>query len=598
MAGKALGIAEGGTSQTTAAGARVALGLNIGSDIQPWDADLDALAGLTTAGIIVRTGDGTAATRTITGTADRVTITNGDGVAGNPTVDIAATYVGQNTITTLGTITTGVWNGTDIAVADGGTGVSTITGLVSGNGTSAFVGRTITGTVAEITVTNGSGATANPTISLPTALTFTGKTVTGGTFNSGAFNGTVGATTPSTGAFTSITSSGAVDLTGTTTIISTDAGAGIGPQLLLYRNSASPAAADAIGQIQFQGKDSTGNTTAYVDMFTTIADPTNGSEDGTLTIRNIVAGITTIQATVSATGWNNMNIGATTPGTGSFTTLNSTGGALNGTLGATTPSTIVVSNGSAGSPSINSSAGTGMFFSATGMSVSSGGTTHSLFNNTGFNSTRNGAANVSALIRSDNHGSGVNVAQLSFTGQNSTPAAAAYSIITSTAVSNTAGAHEGRLTFSNAVAGVSTTALTLSGTAATIAGSLTVGGGTTLSTISIGTWTPTLTNLANIDASTANICHYMRVGTMVTCWGAVLIDPTAAANTLTRIALTLPIASNLAAATDLSGTITAEGIQRAGVIQPDVLNDRAEVRFYSEVTANTTFRFTFGYTII
>jgi hypothetical protein len=40
-------------------------------------------------------------------------------------IDIDSTYVGQATITTLGTITTGVWNGTDIAVADGGTGAST-----------------------------------------------------------------------------------------------------------------------------------------------------------------------------------------------------------------------------------------------------------------------------------------------------------------------------------------------------------------------------------------------------------------------------------------------------------------------------------------
>lgn len=39
-------------------------------------------------------------------------------------IDIASTYVGQNSITTLGTITTGVWNGTDVAVADGGTGAS------------------------------------------------------------------------------------------------------------------------------------------------------------------------------------------------------------------------------------------------------------------------------------------------------------------------------------------------------------------------------------------------------------------------------------------------------------------------------------------
>lgn len=65
------------------------------------------------------------------------------------------------------------------------------------SGTSTWAQRTITGTATEITVTNGDGASANPILSLPTALTFTGKTVTGGTFNA-AFNGTVGATTPST----------------------------------------------------------------------------------------------------------------------------------------------------------------------------------------------------------------------------------------------------------------------------------------------------------------------------------------------------------------------------------------------------------------
>ena len=37
----------------------------------------------------------------------------------------ASTYIGDDSITTLGTITTGTWNGTDIAVADGGTGAST-----------------------------------------------------------------------------------------------------------------------------------------------------------------------------------------------------------------------------------------------------------------------------------------------------------------------------------------------------------------------------------------------------------------------------------------------------------------------------------------
>lgn len=43
-------------------------------------------------------------------------------------IDIASTYVGQTSITTLGTITTGVWNGTDVAVTAGGTNSSTASG--------------------------------------------------------------------------------------------------------------------------------------------------------------------------------------------------------------------------------------------------------------------------------------------------------------------------------------------------------------------------------------------------------------------------------------------------------------------------------------
>ena len=61
-------------------------------------------------------------TITVTGTTNRITVTGGAGLT--PTIDIAATYVGQASIITVGTITTGVWNGTTIATGFGGTGLT------------------------------------------------------------------------------------------------------------------------------------------------------------------------------------------------------------------------------------------------------------------------------------------------------------------------------------------------------------------------------------------------------------------------------------------------------------------------------------------
>jgi hypothetical protein len=57
---------------------------------QPLDSDLTAVAGLATQGLIVRTGAGTATTRTLTASTG-ITVANGDGVSGNPTVSITNT---------------------------------------------------------------------------------------------------------------------------------------------------------------------------------------------------------------------------------------------------------------------------------------------------------------------------------------------------------------------------------------------------------------------------------------------------------------------------------------------------------------------------
>lgn len=65
--------------------AQQAMDTEVGVDVQAYDADLGALAGLATNGMIARTGAGTASVRTITAGAG-IVVANGDGVAGNPTI--------------------------------------------------------------------------------------------------------------------------------------------------------------------------------------------------------------------------------------------------------------------------------------------------------------------------------------------------------------------------------------------------------------------------------------------------------------------------------------------------------------------------------
>ena len=61
------------------------------------------------------------------GTADKITVSA-------DAITIASTYVGQNTITTVGTIGTGTWAATDVAVLHGGTGSSTAAGAATNLG--------------------------------------------------------------------------------------------------------------------------------------------------------------------------------------------------------------------------------------------------------------------------------------------------------------------------------------------------------------------------------------------------------------------------------------------------------------------------------
>jgi len=82
---------------------------------------IDAGNGLTKSGSTIN----------VVGTAGRISVSA-------DAIDIDTTWAGQTSLTTLGTIATGTWSATTIAVNKGGTGATTLTGILKGNGTSAF----------------------------------------------------------------------------------------------------------------------------------------------------------------------------------------------------------------------------------------------------------------------------------------------------------------------------------------------------------------------------------------------------------------------------------------------------------------------------
>jgi len=85
-----LAIADGGTGASNATGARANLGLSIGSDVQPFSNELTAIAGASTStGFYTRLGTGSVTERTFTAGTNGITVVNGDGILGNPVIDIS-----------------------------------------------------------------------------------------------------------------------------------------------------------------------------------------------------------------------------------------------------------------------------------------------------------------------------------------------------------------------------------------------------------------------------------------------------------------------------------------------------------------------------
>ena len=112
-----------------------------------------------------------------------------------------------------------------------------------------------------------------------------------------------------------------------------------------------------------------------------------------------------------------------------------------------------------------------------------------------------------------------------------------------------------------------------------------------------GTYTPTLTNVTNVAASTPRLATYIRVGNTVTVHGQCDVDPTGAG--ATELGISLPIASAFTTAYQCGGTGASTGVAgfSAG-IDADATNDRASMRWVAVDITNQSVMFTFGYQVI
>lgn len=174
---------------------------------------------------------------------------NGAGVGA--AVSNLANDLAMSSVRITGGVITGI---TDLAVADGGTGAST---------------------AGDARTNLGLGTMATQAAS--------GVAITGGTLSG-------------------ITAA---------TLLSTDAGSGLGPDLILHRDSASPLAGDNLASIRFNGEDATSAATTYAMMYGFITATTDGAERGGMAIQTMQSGTLTDALVIDSLG--KVGLGASVP---------------------------------------------------------------------------------------------------------------------------------------------------------------------------------------------------------------------------------------------------------------------------------------------
>jgi hypothetical protein len=181
----------------------------------------------------------------VVGTASRITV-NSD------SVDIAATYVGQTSITTLGTIATGTWQGTLIGATYGGTGVNNGASTITLGGSLSTIGAFTT----ALTATGNTSVTLPTTGTLATLAgteTFTNKTLTTPTINGATLSGTFSGAHTKSGVAT-FSSATASTSTSTGAVVISAGGLGVSGAIFVGTNiTGAGAATSTLDGFQIDG---------------------------------------------------------------------------------------------------------------------------------------------------------------------------------------------------------------------------------------------------------------------------------------------------------------------------------------------------------
>ena len=114
-----------------------------------------------------------------------------------------------------------------------------------------------------------------------------------------------------------------------------------------------------------------------------------------------------------------------------------------------------------------------------------------------------------------------------------------------------------------------------------------------------GTYSPTLDNTTNLDSAPTltGPSNYMQVGSIVTVSGMANVDPTAS-GALSGFNVELPVASNIGAFEDCTGTASCGALQQSGFVIGDAANNNARVVFFSTTTVAQDMCWHFSYQVI